>query len=95
MEEKNINYFSEFEDLAIQIVELFDKIEEHDFEMISEVSFCNVNLLKISLDGNCQKFVSTFSAQRIITKIWENSFIFYPEEIISYDFKNHIYSSVS
>jgi len=78
----------EFEDLAIQIVNLFDKNEDSDYELVSKISFLDCNLLLLAKNGECTRFISTISVQRILSLAWANSITFYPEQLIIYKTEN-------
>jgi hypothetical protein len=87
----------EFEDLAIKIVNLFDKNEDNDFDLVSEIPFLDCNLLLLAKNGECTRFISTISVQRILSQAWTNSITFYPEQLIIYKPENLFfeYSKVS
>ena len=83
----------EFEDLAIKIVNLFDKNEDNDFDLVSEIPFLDCNLLLLAKNGECTRFISTISVQRILSQAWANSITFYPEQLIIYKPENFFYEN--
>ncbi len=71
-------YASEFEEYAIEILDLFDKGESDDLNYIilqSDVKYFQRNLLTLAYSGGLQKFITTFAVQKCLLDIWNNGYI--------------------
>ncbi len=78
-----------FEEIAIKIVDLFDRKEEdnlNDNLLLSEIQNFGCHVLKLAFNGHCKKFIATRSVQQVLHEIWKNGVIFSPDQILVYDY---------
>ena len=70
----NFIYFeSEFEEMAIGVLTLFDKSTDDIINgviLLRKIPFYNLDCLQMAVEADCQKFVSLSCVQNLLTDIW-------------------------
>lgn len=91
---------SYFENLAISILDLFDKNESDYFNdnlLLTKNPHFGVHLLSFSNNAECEKFMATSCAQKVLNEIWNNGILFSHGKKIYFrnSFANVIFSFLS
>jgi hypothetical protein len=65
--------FSYFEDLAINVLTIFDDYTDDRYNLdilMSKITYFNLNILQMAEIGDCKRFISQPTVQNILTSIW-------------------------